>query len=486
MPGADPAQASGVFTFRGSGYGHGIGLSQYGALGLARMGWPPAKILRHFYTGVKVGRLPPADPMIRVGLLQNAGSVALQAVSGGFDLLLQSGQTVESVPAGARRTVEITSDEHFRVVRPDGTVVGDTTWGGRADPLVARPTGGRIQVPAWGHVIGRGEVWLEIAGQGAAHVVALVPVEEYVYGISEVPSSWPDTALRVQAIAARTYAYWRLAGGLRAGCACDVFSSVSDQTYTGWDKESGSGGDRWVGAVRSTDRTVVTYAGNPIYAAYSSSSGGHTEDIEVAWPGAQALPYLRGVCDPGDHVQDNPNRTWAATLDAAAVTNGLRPYTGDIGTVTKFGDSALGVSGRISTVRVTGTAGSAVVAGADVRVGLGLKSTRFAVNRDLTITGDIRVAYDRLGCRPGRATGPDRAVRGGRVQQFAVGRIYDNDRRNKVVWLHGKVLGAYVQRGAHSGRLGLPIRTQRVKRGTRGLFEGGTVTCAPGCRVRLR
>ncbi|MGH2662235.1 MAG: SpoIID/LytB domain-containing protein [Actinomycetota bacterium] len=218
-----PAQAPARFTFRGSGYGHGLGLSQYGVLGLARQGWPAAKILRHFYTGVKVGRQAPPDPMIRVGLLQNARAVPLEAVSGGFDLLLQSGQIVESVPAGARRTVEITADERFRVVRPDGTVVGDTAWGGRADPLIARPANGRIGVLDWGHVIGRGEVWFEIVAQGAAHVVALVPVEEYLFGVSEVPSSWPDTALRVQAIAGRTYAYWRWPGrrgpGVHATCS---------------------------------------------------------------------------------------------------------------------------------------------------------------------------------------------------------------------------------------------------------------------------
>jgi stage II sporulation protein D len=472
---------AGNFTIFGSGYGHGIGMSQYGALGLARKGWEATKIVRHYYMGVDVGPREAPAPEIRVGLLQDAGSARVLASHGAYDLLLQGGETIETVAEGQRRTVEVTGDKRFRVLRPDGSVVWE--GGGPGAVLVVRRQGdARVRVPEWGHEAGRGELRFEVAGPSRAHLLAVVPVEEYLYGISEVPSSWPMAALGAQAIAARSYAYWRLAGVLRAGCACDVYSSVADQAYIGWDKEAGPSGSRWVQAVGDTHRTVATHQGDFIYSAYSSSSGGYTENIENVWPGSQPQAYLRGVCDPADKVADNPSTIWSVSLGASALTGGLRPYTGDLGRVTRFRDYDRGVSGRVTSVRVVGTRGSAVVDGWDVRTGLSLKDTRFSVNRNLNITGGIRQVYDGLGCRPGRATKAQKGVRGGRFQVFTRGRMYENDRRDAVVWLRGRVLSKYLQVGGHASRLRLPYR---VRGTTRAWFDGGTITCAGGCRVRF-
>lgn len=472
---------AGQFTFYGSGYGHGIGMSQYGALGLARKGWEATKIVRHYYTGVDVGPRQAPAPEIKVGLLQDAGSARVVASHGAYDLLLQGGDIIETVAQDQRRTVDVTGDRRFRILRPDGSVVWE--GGGPGAVLLVRRQGdARVRVPEWGHESGRGELRFEVAGASRTHLLAVVPVEEYVYGISEVPSSWPAAALGAQAIAARTYAYWRMAGGLRSGCGCDVYSSVADQAYIGWDKEAGPSGNRWVQAVNDTDRTVATYRGTLIYSAYSSSSGGYTENIENVWPGSQPQAYLRGVCDPGDRVTDNPSTIWSVSLDASALTGGLRPYTGDIGRVTKFRDYSRGVSGRVTSVQVVGTRGKALVEGWDVRSGLSLKDTRFSVNRNLNITGGIRAAYDGLGCRPGRATKPQKGVRGGRFQVFTGGRMYENDRRDAVVWLRGRLLSKYLQAGGHASRLRLPYR---VRGASKAWFDGGTITCTGGCRVRL-
>jgi stage II sporulation protein D len=482
---AGPRRPAGHFTFHGSGYGHGLGMSQYGALGLARKGWKDTKIVRHFYTGVKVGQRQAPGDVIRVGLLQDAGSASLIASHGSFDLVLQSGQVIETVPYGSRRTLEVTADKRFRITRPDGTVVGDTTWGGPADPLMARRQGdARVRVSDWGHEVAHGDIRYEVAGPGAGHLLAVMPVEEYVLGIAEVPSSWPKAALGAQAIAARTYAYWRLAGAERAGCGCDVFSTTADQNYVGWDKEAGSGGSRWVHAVHATDRIVASYQGQFIYAAYSSSSGGYTENIENVWPGSAPLAYLRGVCDPGDDVPDNPSRFWQASFDAGVLTSQLKPYTGDIGAVRGFSDWQLGVSGRVTSVTVQGTQGNASVEGWDVRGGLSLKDTRFSVNRNLNIVGSIRDTYDRLGCRPGRATSGQQRVRGGRFQRFLVGRIYQNLGRDAVVWLRGPVLNQYLAAGGPGSRLRLPYRLRQISGGQKAWFDGGTITCGGGCRVR--
>jgi stage II sporulation protein D len=475
---------AGGFVFHGSGYGHGLGLSQYGALGLARMGWPAERIVRHFYRGVAVGPRQPAEPVIRVGLLQNAVSARVIAAAGTYDLVVEGAGPVESVPEGQRRTVEVTGDQRFRILRADGTEVA-TVGGPGADLVAALQPGARVRVPEWGHDLAYGHVRFEAVSPGRAHVLAVMGVEEYVRGISEVPSSWPPGALQAQAIAARTYAYWRIAGPLRAGCSCDVYTSTSDQVFIGWDKEAASQGERWTQAVQATDHTVATYGGSPIYAAYSSSSGGHTENIERVWPGSAPQPYLRGVCDPGDDVDDNPSRVWAASFDRSALTTGLRPYTGNIGTVTRFTDWSLGVSGRVTTVRVVGTHGARVVEGWDVRSGLSLRDTRFSVNRNLNITGLIRDAYDRIGCRPGRATSGQKKVPRGLEQRFVKGRMYLNGRRDVVVWLRGAVLAKYLSLNGPRGRLRMPVRTRKVRGGTKTWFEGGTIVCAPRCRIRF-
>ena len=107
------------------------------------------------------------------------------------------------------------------------------------------------------------------------------------------------SALKTQAIAARTYAFTKAAASQhRAVCDCALYASSYDQVYAGWDKEGGVDGDRWVSAVDQTDDQVVLNAGQTIQAFYMSSSGGYTENNENVW-GGTPIDYLRGVCDPG-------------------------------------------------------------------------------------------------------------------------------------------------------------------------------------------
>jgi stage II sporulation protein D len=480
---AGPASAGG-FTFYGSGYGHGLGLSQYGALGLARSGWAAPRIVEHYYTGTRVADHAPPAPRVRVGLLQSRREVVLIAKGGPFDLLLESGTHVDTVPSGKRRRIRITAGSEFQVLTPDGDVIGNRTWGGRGNDMRARSSA-RIHVVDFGHPIGHGEVEFDMVGGRRGHVVNEVSSEAYLYGLSEVPASWPMDALGAQAITARSYLYWRLAGSRHGGCSCDVFPTTQDGYWIGWDREVSPSGERWVGAVDDTRRQVATHQGNWIYAVYGSSSGGHTEAIRKVWPAAQDLPYLKAVCDPMDDVPENPNTRWTRSLTSGGVTGALRPYTGDIGTVARFRDFRWGVSGRVTSVRVVGTRGSDVVRGWDLRSALGLRDTRFSVNRDLTITGQIRSKYDGTNCGPGRATTPDRGISGGRYQTFKRGRIYVNDVQDRVVWTRGAVLNTYLDRRGHRGPLGLPLSFQEIEGGTRGVFQHGTITCVSGCSVQM-
>jgi len=66
--GGQLAQAADGFRFHGSGYGHGIGMSQWGAYGLAKRGWTYERILRHFYSGTRVVHTSSLPKQLRVGL----------------------------------------------------------------------------------------------------------------------------------------------------------------------------------------------------------------------------------------------------------------------------------------------------------------------------------------------------------------------------------------------------------------------------------
>ncbi|HYH28332.1 MAG TPA: SpoIID/LytB domain-containing protein [Actinomycetota bacterium] len=468
---AAPASAEETFTFYGSGWGHGIGLSQYGAYGLAKEGWSSSTILKHYYQGAKVGSRSAPARRFRIGLAQSRSSITVSAELGSFKVVAR-GKVVARVRQGRSRRFRVSSG----VLRMGRKSLGSVA-------KVKRGRGAIIHVSQLVHSLNRGRLEISAASSSRAHAVAILRPEQYLRGLAEVPSSWPMAALQAQAIAGRTYAFRKVAdspGQRRSGCACGLYASTRDQYYAGATKELGSSGSRWVEAVKSTKSTVATYNGSLITTFYSSSSGGFTENVENVWSGSSAKPYLKGVCDPGDFVDANSNRTWSQSFGASSVTRKLRSLTGNIGTVTGFSDYTLGVSGRVKRVRVNGTSGSKTVDGWDLRGELGLKDTRFRVNRNLNVTGRIRQRYDALGCAPGRATGEITDVPNGRFQDFEEGRIYLTRSTDVSVWLRGAVLDHYLARGGHASSLGLPVDLVRSADGTWvGSFQGGTITCPP-------
>ncbi|MDQ3991501.1 MAG: SpoIID/LytB domain-containing protein, partial [Actinomycetota bacterium] len=408
---AQPATAADSYTFFGGGYGHGIGMSQWGAYGLVGKGWGANRIMKHYFQGTRVRELAPPAKLFRIGLVQHGSELNLTATAGRMRLELTDGTFVSAVGAGGSRRIRITKGQRYRVIRPDGSVVGNKAWGGPNLHLRARrKSGGVIKVAEWdgGRSIGRGYLEFDIVGAQAAHVVAVVTPESYLYGIAEVWAGWPAKALQVQAMASRTYAYHKVRANPKQrqdGCSCGLYSSTRDQYFVGRDKETGQYGDRWVSAVRATRRRVVTYSGRPILAMYSSSSGGFTEHNENIW-GGSAEPYLRGRCDPGDFVRDNVHRTWKVTLSASDAAAKLRSAFGwNISRVTQIDVRRRGVSGRVleATIRGRNSSGDRVAftkSGWDLRNAFGLEDMRYWVNRNYLVTARIRRAYDALMCRP--------------------------------------------------------------------------------------
>lgn len=478
------AHAEDPFTFYGSGWGHGLGLSQWGAYGLAKDDWSSTKILTHFYTGTRVTPSASAPGDIRVALVSGAPQLHLTATAGPVRFSTgqaAGGKLVGKVPDGQTWVVDV-ADGAYRIRDTAGAVVGGHTWGDASTPLFATfaDHGARVTVPEGGATYNRGVLELGLtgcAGGCALRAVLQLPFEEYLLGIGEVPSSWPLEALRAQAIAARSFALYKIENyGVQASCGCDLTDGSNDQVYIGWDKEGGVDGNRWVKAVRSTAGSIVTYRGAVALTVFSASDGGHTEDLDVQWgTPLSSYPYLAGVCDPGDYTSANPWTDWSRPFSTAALTKALEPYTGTIGAVTGFGRIERGVSGRIAEAVVRGDAGDADVTGTELRSALSLPDDRVWINADKNVTGEIRTRYDALMCAPGQPTSTSKSLPGGSRQTFQTGAIYRNDGVDATVWLKGVVYDEYLQVGGAPGELGLPIADPVDVSSLRGL------SCPSGC-----
>ncbi|MDQ4065466.1 MAG: hypothetical protein M3161_05410, partial [Actinomycetota bacterium] len=271
------AHAARTVTITGGGWGHGIGMSQYGAYGRARNGASAAKILKHYYTGVQLDSRK--MPSIRVGLLQGRESIALTAsgkivwkVAGNNSVLAQGG-------ARASWRVEPSQAGGFRLFKNGDQIRrdGNGVFGDVDSPLriTYEPYGSVVDVAdkSNDYELGRLEVGLySSTGCDSGFCLRLVvqlSMQKYLLGLAEVPSSWPQAVLRAQAMAGRTYAYdkWERSGSHRYPCDCTVYDSTIDLAYAGNGKRVGSDGvqtpedhfEDWSAAVVATDGKIITH-----------------------------------------------------------------------------------------------------------------------------------------------------------------------------------------------------------------------------------
>ena len=475
----------------GGGWGHGIGMSQYGTLGRAQRGDGHKKILQHYYTGVTVA---PVDlpPYIRVGLLQGQSGITVTTEAhsdgGGKAHFIVQGSRDAIAEGGAGTTfrVEASSTGGMRLFRNGDPVKheGRTVFGSPSKRLILlyEKYGTRIDPAAKSndYAYGRlhfGTYKTDSCSAGyCTRLVVQLPIQKYLYGLGEVPASWPHAALRVQVVAARTYAYAKLRatpGQDRYPCDCAVYDTPIDQVYSGDGKRLGSGQwwDDWQKAVNDTKDEVVLFGGDPITALYSSSSGGHTEDNENVW-GGTPLPYLRGVPDRPDATESNPNHEWdPVTWSWAEFGNKLDAEygTGDLKEFAIVGPR--GVSGRVTPVNQTTNRGGVRIVGSDktVRVDgwdfrndFGLRDTLFYVKIEAEVGENMKRKYRALDGAPGEAKSEPYAVpRGwekpqGWAQDFEVGRMWWNKSLQRALWQWGAVLSAYDDLGREKSGLGLP------------------------------
>lgn len=377
----EPAGIPAQFALTGSGWGHGVGMSQWGAFGMARAGYDAAGIVTHYYQGTQV--VPVADDMdIRVALLYQTQRAVMRS-----EPLDPSGGAIE-VAVGPAVVVGGALDEFTFTVR--GAEVGvQRTAGGQTVDVGTGPTatvrwagtrapgsaaGGptllnvvrnRSSLDSSGHRYRYGHI--EVVPVSTSKGVQLNIVnsvrvhDEYLYGIAEVPSSWPDAAMQAQVLAARSYAVSKVASGVRQVCSCHVDDGggpYADQTFTGWGKPSGAMGDRWVAAVNATHTSETTgnailHNGEVIRAFYHSSSGGATQSVQDVWGGT--LPYVVSVPDPWMNVPENSNASWSVTVPQASMAAAF-----GVPAVSTVQVSERHVSGAVKSVSATTPEGAVV------------------------------------------------------------------------------------------------------------------------------
>ena len=477
---AQPAEAA-TRRFPGRGWGHAAGMAQWGARGLAHKGKTASEILKHYYTGVDVQKKTlPSE--IRVGLLQDRAEIYVEG-DGPFGLYDSAGTKKASGKAGERWTIRPKNGK-LEVVPPGASTPKFTS----APPVTVRyeSTDTLVTLPQTKHTYKRGRIDIGInPSTGKTRAILIVGFEQYLYGLGEMPASWHHEALEAQVIAARTYALEKVnrLGQQRSVCNCAVYGTTADQVYAGVAHEV----PRWVDAVNATAGLVATHGGKPIQAYYSSSSGGFTENNENVF-GGTPLPYLRGVCDPGDYFGGgNPHANWVVTMDDAEIQNRLRSAGHNTGPIRSISyPSPRGVSGRVigvkddtrGGVKVVGTIDDARLSGSAFRSALDLKSTLIGYN----IAGGIRLRYDALMCKPGTPnrneyawTAVDGTVRG-RAQDFEDGRLIFDKNTTNVFYVQNAFLATLD--GARSKGLALDVPTADGKSITGGklaTFENGNI-----------
>ena len=360
---------SGSFTIVGHGFGHGHGMSQYGANGAARKGLKHEEILKFYYPGTAISKI---SGWLRVWITgHTSNDLVILAQSG---LILRDRATQKDYPlpndlgakqwrlsvSGTKTVVDYKTDAWHRY-QPGGlaTLKGDGAF--RA------PSGKLTLVMASGNRVYRDRLAAirPSATSSKRVTVNSVTLENYVRGVvpAEMPASWSPEAVQAQAVAARSYAWWsRAQYPDRYYQICDTSSC---QVYKGYGGEYSASNT----AVDATRSQVLTYGGKPAFTQFSASSGGRTS--------AGSVPYLPNKADPYDDWTGNTVHDWSVKVSETTLEKRY-PSIGDLKKIKVTSREGGGDwSGRVWNVTLVGGSGSKVVTGSDLRSIYGLRSTYF-------------------------------------------------------------------------------------------------------------
>ena len=392
-------------TFYGKGFGHGVGMSQYGAQGWATGAAGPAltgeQIVAKYYTGTQLtvvdSNTNARGPMrVLLSAPSSSGSASCGSPylltwlinvrsAGGFRVVNEAAANAVVGVASANVTYQIAANGNGVAVYDQSANPPALKYSGPGPvTLVPTDTNSPITVQEKGEFF-RGKIQFKNDGGGNLRVVNFVGYDDYVRGVipKEMPNGWHIEAYKAQALAARSYGFTSTAPNRDY----DVRDDQVDQCYGGATVETTAGNQ----AVAATAGKVITYNGAAIRAYFASSSGGYTKGVGCWNSGTTCKPndpWLVPVADPADLLVQiptpNKHANWTVTFSSETIRGAILNYRGvDIGTLlsTDVSNQAPGNVGHVTSVKFSGTNGSIEVA-ADVflRTYLGLKSTMVRLN----------------------------------------------------------------------------------------------------------
>jgi SpoIID/LytB domain protein len=360
---------SGTFTIRGHGFGHGHGMSQYGAYGAARQGRTYRQIVSFYYPGTSLTTMSR-----RMRVLITADTTSDLVISPARGLTVKdlgtktryklpdiSGATRWRLNVDGNKSVLGYFDGQWHRYEPGGraALVGDGQFSA-SEPMTLWTPGASRTYRGWLRASS------PASGSSARDTVNVVSMDSYVKGViaAEMPASWSLEALKAQAVAARTYGTWsRDANPDGRYQICDTSHC---QVYRGMSAEQPRGNQ----AVDQTRGQVLTYHGATAFTQFASSSGG--------WTSAGGQPYLVAKSDPYDNFSGNPVHSWSVKLKASRI-RGAYPSIGKLNrlhVIRRDGHGEWG--GRVVTVVLDGAKRNVTISGDTFRSRFGLKSSWFA------------------------------------------------------------------------------------------------------------
>jgi stage II sporulation protein D len=339
-----------VFFVDGRGWGHGIGMPQYGAQGFAtKEGRKHSWILAHYYKGTTIGKAPLST--VRILLASNRSSLTISS-TGPFTATDARNRTF-AFPA---KPLKLGPGLRVTVNGRQRTLV---------DPVTFKPGTRNLRYgkPYRGQFIVR-------SSSGRLSLVNRVGLEKYLYGVvaDEMPPSWHAEALKAQAVAARSYAMV----SRKRGQIFDLYPDTRSQVYGGVLSEDA----RASSAIDATAGQVVVHDGAVAWTFFHSTSGGKTANIRHVWPGGTPYPYLVSVPDPYDTL--SPYHHWGPFRYSAT---GFKSALGSYAPAGALLDArvARNASSRVSSVTFQSSGGTSSASGGAVQSRLGLRSSWFSI-----------------------------------------------------------------------------------------------------------
>ncbi len=370
-----PSQSSAIdipvsFQVQGAGYGHGVGMSQIGARAKAIAGETATAIISYYYKDVAIEPLDDSK-ILRVNIGHLLTSAKMATATQDATMQIFSGDIGDAQDVVPLAVVPIKSSLNFSIL--GSTLLPSIVTGKKTVSIprnrifTVRWTGTRY-LPGVDGVISLSHTTttkkyrygqMQFRAVKAATLGYRIEVtnsvrlsDEYLWGISEVPSSWPEAALQAQAIASRTYAMSK-AGIYRSACDCDLYGEISDQSFLGYAKEIEKGwGQFWKAAVTNTAGLTITQVGKPITAYFGSSTGGLTETAVNAWGTEKAFTQTVADVSSLDPVLNPRFYRWDREITQASVAAAfLLPDVVTLEIVMK------NATGTVGTIRATSSTG---------------------------------------------------------------------------------------------------------------------------------